>query len=91
MRMLIRKLSPNRTISCRCAGAAGWIVPSAVLALLPKCPACVAGYVALATGLGISVAAAAVLRSTAIVLCVALLIFIAGKTFHGCATRGKTR
>jgi hypothetical protein len=66
-------------------------VPGTVLALLPKCPACVAGYVALATGLGISAAAASVLRGGAIVLCVAMLIFVACKTFHGRAMRAKTR
>ena len=68
------------TLARRCAGAAGWVAPAAVLALLPKCPACVAAYVALGTGLGISVSAASYLRATAIALSVTSLLVLAAQT-----------
>ena len=59
--------------------AAGWIVPTATLALLPKCPACVAAYVALATGIGISLPAAAWLRTVLLLVSIAALTFLAAR------------
>jgi hypothetical protein len=51
-------------------------LPTLILALLPKCPACFAAYVALGTGISLSVAAASVLRTALIVACVATLIWV---------------
>ena len=63
----------------RSAKAAGWVLPSVVMVLMPKCPACVVAYVAIVTGAGISVSAAAHLRLLVLVLCVVMLVCMTAK------------
>ncbi len=64
--------------SC-CREATGWIAPSLGLALVPKCPMCVAGYVATVTGVGVSMPVAAGLRVGFVVLCVSALALVAAR------------
>ncbi len=66
---------------------AGWIIPGAILAVLPKCPVCVAAYVALATGIGVSLPTATWLRAGLAALCVAALVFVAGRRLRNCFAR----
>ena len=56
-----------------------WVLPSAILVLVPKCPACLAAYVMLWTGLGLSLSTATYLRWVLLFLCVASLLFLTVK------------
>ena len=72
----------------RVARFVSWIVPGAVLALMPKCPACLAAYIALGTGIGLSLPAAENLRFGAIALSGALLgVLVIRVARRFCATR----
>jgi hypothetical protein len=64
-----------------------WALPGTVLALMPKCPACLAAYIAMASGIGLSFSAAAALRWTLIGLCSGSLVFLAGRFLHHRRTR----
>jgi hypothetical protein len=46
-----------------------WLFPATLLVLMPKCPLCVAAYVALFTGIGISVSAARWIRVLMLACC----------------------
>ena len=70
---------------------AGWIIPSATLVLLPKCPLCVAAYVALFSGVSISFASASHLRTSLLILCITVLLCLALKPLCRLAARNKAR
>ena len=60
----------------RARGILAWVLPGAILVLVPKCPACLAAYVALWTGLGLSLTMASYLRWGLLFLCVTALLFL---------------
>lgn len=64
--------------SC-CREATHWIAPSVGLALIPKCPMCVAAYVAAISRVGISMPVATGLRLGMVTLCVATLLLMAAR------------
>jgi len=65
---------PHRSAFRRAGAALVWAVPVAVLAVVPKCPACVAAYVLLFTGVGLSFSAAEAVLWALIAVSVAALI-----------------
>ena len=85
--------------SCKCiAGAAprrlarqlssfmASILPAAVLLFLPKCPLCLAAWLALATGVSIPATGAAWLRASIVMLCIAALASILWRRASGDAS-----
>ncbi len=64
---------PQRTWLGRGGEVAGWIVPGALLALMPKCPLCLVAYVALCSGLTVSASSAHILLRLLTALCIGTL------------------
>jgi hypothetical protein len=60
--------------------AMSWVVPGVVLAAMPKCPLCLAAYVALFSGFGISLTAAQFAWWSVGIACVIMLVYAAVTT-----------
>ena len=53
-----------------------WLVPTAVLVVIPKCPMCVAAYIALATGFSISLPVATWIRTGLLAASLAMMTYL---------------
>src|ERR1700730_6207630 len=67
-----------------------WLFPTALLALMPKCPFCVAAYVALFTGVGISVSTARWIQILMAVFCASSLAYLAVRYWRERAVLAET-
>jgi hypothetical protein len=71
----------------RISRTAGWLLPAAILAALPKCPICLVVYFAMLTGVGVSVTTAAHVRTLLVLICAASFILLAAKHLLAMARR----
>lgn len=76
-------------LRARCVMLGQWATPLVALALVPKCPACVAGYILLFTGVGISVPMAAAMRWSLIAVCFAALGMLLFRTLRRAIAAGQ--
>jgi hypothetical protein len=66
----------TRTFVRRVREIFSWVLPSAILVMVPKCPACLAAHVVIWTGLGVSLSTAICLLWMLLFLCVAALLLL---------------
>jgi hypothetical protein len=71
-----RNAPKTEALARRCREIAAWAFPAAILSLMPKCPACLAAYVAVWTGVGLSISTANYLRMSLLILCVGPLLCV---------------
>jgi hypothetical protein len=74
------KNSRKRKLVGSWTGIFDWIIPGAIVGLIPKCPMCLAAYVGAWTGIGLSFSAATHLRLALVVLCIGLSFFLSAKS-----------
>lgn len=77
-------------VTQRTRGATAWALPSITLALVPKCPMCVAAYLAIGSGLGVSLTTAAHLRTALVWLCWSTLALLVARLVARAWTRHRS-
>ncbi|WP_345737160.1 hypothetical protein [Prosthecobacter algae] len=82
-----RPRSPG-TSKRRVTQVTGFLFSSVTLILMPKCPVCMAAYVALITGISVSTAVASHLRLGLLIVCLSVLACLALKGLTKCC-RGR--
>lgn len=65
-----------------------WAIPVTVLAIIPKCPVCIAGYVLLFTGMSLSVSVVAGVRWGLIALSVLAIAWLIIRVLRRTLSRG---
>ncbi len=66
----------------RCLNFFRWMFTGSVIILLPKCPFCLAAYIAMATGIGLSFYIASFIRILLIILSIVSLSSFAAKLIY---------
>ena len=85
-----REAHQQRTWARRVRELAGWMVPGALLALMPKCPMCLAAYVALCSGLTLSYSSAHILMRALTALCIGMLALCVVRRVVNCRQNKQT-
>jgi hypothetical protein len=83
--------APRSNFLSRFLNLIGWIVPSAILTLIPKCPVCLAGYAVIGTSVGFSVSTLGQLRLAVVILCIAALSFLTARYIVQAFTRATSK
>jgi hypothetical protein len=68
-----------------------WLAPVLTLSVLPKCPGCIAAYIALSTGLGVSFTTAVYIRDALLALCIASMLYLTVRSISDFRSLTRTR
>jgi hypothetical protein len=88
--ILTREIPETRPAR-RTRGAVAFALPSIALALLPKCPMCIAAWVAIGGGLGVSLSTAAHLRTALVWACWSVLVLLAARVAMRLASKSAVK
>lgn len=79
----------KRRLARRMRGTAGWALSGAGLVLVPKCPMCLAAWLAIGGGFGVSLTTAAYLRTGVVWLCWSVLLALTVRAVQRRLAAGK--